>query len=274
MQETPEPETEMTSAARQRSITVKDVWKLPDELFEISGNVMDGPNRMACIDDNTGTIYLYNLSSRRIDDRIVFTGPGDFEAIAKVGNLYYALRSDGMLYQVQPRGKDKPVVEVIDLPLEQRNDTESMFYDAAHNRLLIGVKEKDPTDDSRKGIYAFDLKTKTMTLTPVIQIEEQEKPTKGGKKGDDQKKEKKATAKLKPSEIAIHPATGELYILNGPKATLVIAEPTGKVKQTIALDKTIFPQPEGMCFSDSGAFYISSEGAKGGSGVIAHVVVN
>jgi hypothetical protein len=250
-------------------VTIIKVWELPQELVEISANVLIDEQRMACIQDNAGTIYIYNLTSKAIEQKIVFTGKGDFESLVHVGNTFYALRADGHLYKISPGTKAEPVVETFDLPLSVENDTESMFYDATANRLLIGVKEKNRFNANTPGkeVYAFDLKTNTMSPNPVFTIEEPGDTT----TPDVKTKGKKKDRKFKPSEIAMHPSTRELYILNGPLSTLLVADNLGKVKKQYQLDKQLFPQPEGLCFSDSGELYLSSEGGNHGRGIIALV---
>ncbi len=258
-------------------------WLLPDELKEISANVFQDDTHMACIDDNEGIIYIYNLQSKRIDDKIRFAGKGDYEGLAKVQNTWYVLRSDGFLYEVQPGSKD-PAVKTVDLPLGVENDTESLCYDSAHNRLLIGVKEKDLTEQDKKGFYSFDLKTRKMNTNAVFYIEssynsedkeekdkhnDQEKAKDKDKSGKGKdKKKKKGDAEIKPSGIAINPANSELYILDGPSSRLFIADATGNIRSKIQLDKKIFPQPEGLCFNSKGDLYISSEAGKNEQGVI------
>jgi DNA-binding beta-propeller fold protein YncE len=249
------------------TVEVVDVWRLSAELMEISANVLVDEQRMACIQDNAGTIYIYNLKTKTIDQKIVFTGKGDFEALALVGNIFYVLRADGQLYRVEQTAGGLPRVETFDSPLSVENDTESMYYDAPGNRLLIAVKEKNLGASKGKEVYAFDLETNTLQGKPVFTIEETDNTEAVGQK----KKEKKKDKGLRPSEIAQHPATGEWYVLNGPTSTLFIADKQGRITRQYPLDKNTFPQPEGLCFSKTGALFISSEGSKNGSGIIALV---
>jgi len=251
-------------------VTIIQVWELPQELVEISANVLIDEQRMACIQDNAGTIYIYNLTSKAIEQKIVFTGKGDFESLVFVEKTFYALRADGHLYKITTSTKAKPTVEIFDLPLTVENDTESMFYDATASRLLIGVKEKNMANANAPGkeVYAFDLKTNTMSPKPVLTIEEPDAISPPDARKKDKKKKE---GKFKPSEIAMHPSTGELYILNGPASILLVADKLGKIKKQYPLDKQLFPQPEGLCFSTSGDLYISSEGGNRGRGIIALV---
>jgi uncharacterized protein YjiK len=249
--------------------TAYQTWTLPDELKEISSHALAGNDRMACIQDNDGIIYIYNLQSKEIEEEINFAGKGDYEGLARVGNAYWVLRSDGFLFEVQPRQGGKPVVTTYDLPLTLENDTESLFYDSAQNRLLVAVKEKDLTEADKKGVYAFDLAKKRMSTDAVFFIDGDRKETDREEEKDGKKKKKKN--EVKPSEIAIHPKTGEIYVLNGPESELLIVEPSGKIKSTRKLDKNVFPQPEGMCFSGDGNLYISSEAGKKHPAVIAKI---
>lgn len=246
-------------------------WTLPDVLKEISGNVLAGNDRMACIEDNEGIIYMYNLQSKKIDEEIQFAGKGDYEGIALVGDVYWVLRSDGFLFEVQPAKGGKPAVKTYDLPLTTENDTESLFYDREHKRLLVGVKEKDLTEKEKKGVYAFDLDKKRMNKEAAFYIDGEKKDKDDKDEDDKGKKKKKKKKEVKPSELAIHPKTGEIYVLDGPDSELLIVEPSGKIKSIQKLDKDVFPQPEGMSFSSDGSLYISSEAGKKGQAVIAKI---
>ncbi|WP_133054702.1 SdiA-regulated domain-containing protein [Niastella populi] len=250
-------------------------WRLPGVLKEISANVFSDNDHMACIQDNDGIIFIYNLQSRRIDGKIPFAGNGDYEGLAKVQNSWYVLRSDGFLFEVQEQSGAKPIVTTYDLPLTVENETEALCYDSANNRLLVGVKEKDLTEKDKKGVYGFDLKTKKMSTDAVFYLESPKKENdKDGKKDRDdddkgkEKKKKKDRSGIKPSGIAIEPGTGDLYILDGPSSRLITADSKGRIKSNVQLDKHTFPQPEGLCFSPGGDLYISSEGGKNGQGVI------
>jgi uncharacterized protein YjiK len=235
---------------------------MPEELLEISANVLIDETRMACIQDNKGIIYVYNLKTQAVEDKIEFGGKGDFEGLALVGDVYYALTGDGLLFEIS--GGSKHTVKTYDLPLSNENDTESLFYDKDKNRLLIGVKEKDLSSDEKKGIYGFDLAVKRMNSQAVYLIDDSDKKSDG--RGSN-----KIKGKIKPSEIIFHPQRGTLLILNGPTSQLIEADLSGNILSTVQFDKNDFPQPEGMCFSGSGKLYISSEGNKKHQAILAQV---
>jgi len=96
----------------------KQEWKMPKELKEISANVFVDDVHMACVQDNDGIIYIYNLQSETVDETIEFAGKGDYEGLALVHSTYYVLRSDGLLYEVQPQKGKAPRVKTYELPLK------------------------------------------------------------------------------------------------------------------------------------------------------------
>jgi len=252
----------------------KREWTMPKELKEISANVFVDDVRMACIQDNDGIIYIYNLQSESIDEQIPFAGKGDYEGLALVRSTYYVLRSDGVILEVQLQKGKPPLVKTYETPLKAENETESVCFDNENNRLLVAVKTKDLHEEDKKGIYAFDLKTKQMSTTAVAYIESKvsaDDHEGGNGKG---KKKKKEKAVIKPSDIALQPGTKDFYILDGPSARLFITDAKGNIRSGYELDRNILPQPEGICFSKSGDIYISSEANKNKHGMIVKFAAN
>jgi uncharacterized protein YjiK len=71
--------------------------------------------------------------------------------------------------------------------------------------------------------------------------------------------------KFKPSAAAIHPISGEVYIISSVNKLLVIADKEGKAREIYHLDEGVFKQPEGIAFEPDGTMIISNEAA--GQGV-------
>ena len=69
-----------------------------------------------------------------------------------------------------------------------------------------------------------------------------------------------------PSGLAIHPKSGNIYILSSKGKTMMILSPEGKIIALEKLNKKIHTQPEGIVFDQDGTLYISNEGKKGGKG--------
>jgi uncharacterized protein YjiK len=72
---------------------------------------------------------------------------------------------------------------------------------------------------------------------------------------------------LDPSGIAVHPKTGELYLVSTKARLFMVLDPTGVVLRIEHLDRAVHPQPEGISFTADGTMFISSEG-RGGTAVL------
>ena len=232
-------------------VTIQQKWELPSILVEVSGIAYIDARRFACVQDEAGTIFIYNTATASIEQQIVFTGPGDFEGIALNGNMAYIVRSDGVIFEVDmttKKTREYPTFLTVD------NNVETLFYDAPNNRLLLAGKEPDAAP-AYKNIYAFNLGTKSMSKEPVVKIDLANPALENGGKGSKKKKP------FMPSGIAIHPMSKDIYILDGPKSRLLVAGNDGAIKRVFELGKEFY-KPEGISFSPAGDLYISNEGKK------------
>ncbi|MFT6946360.1 MAG: hypothetical protein ACJARP_000771, partial [Vicingaceae bacterium] len=71
--------------------TVVNTWNLPKELSEISGMVWLRDDLLACVQDEEGVIFIYDLDKKQITSRVLFAGAGDYEGIAIHENDAYLL---------------------------------------------------------------------------------------------------------------------------------------------------------------------------------------
>ncbi len=242
-------------------------WTMPKELFEISSIAWLEGGKIAAVQDQKGIIYIYNLTSKKVEKRINFGADGDYEGLTFAGGHYFVMRSDGYMFEVDPTGK---IIKEYDLPLTAKDNVEPFFYDATKNRMLIGQKDGEKGIKT-KSFFAFDLTSRKFDPKPVYAIDladpivacgsAVEQETKGKKKS--KKKAKGAGRLIRPSEIVIDPKSKDIFIADGPSQRILVLSPIGKPKYYLSLDKNSFPQVEGMLFSPTGELYISTEGAKG-----------
>ena len=233
-------------------VSVIKKWDLPKELKEVSGIAYLDQNTFACIQDEDGIIFIYNRSSNTIEKEISFAGGGDYEGLTVKGSMAYVVRSDGRIFEVD-LNRGNPSVKEYDTPLTSDHNVEGLCFDKKNNRLLLAIKDEEPGNKNYKGIYAFNLSTKTLAKEPVLQINLNDKILNAatGKK----------SKTIKPSALGIHPVTNDLYITDGPEAKMLIMDATGTIKNFVSLGKD-FAQPEGITFSPQGDIFISNEGTK------------
>jgi len=237
-------------------------WDLPVILSEISGIALVNSNIMACVQDELGSIFLYDLRKNIIVSEIEFAGAGDYEGIAIVKTDAYVLRSDGMLYEISNfQDKSKKVSEYkLKLPKLIQN-FEGLCYDVKSNRLLIAPRTFDSDNTSMKGIYAFNLSDKRFSDKLIYSIDLTNPVF------DAVKKTGKKEAFI-PSEIAIHPVNGDIYISDARNKQLLLTNKNGEIKKLFTLNKNTFPKTEGIAIANDGNIYFSNEGKKSSPNIV------
>ncbi len=240
-------------------------------LQEISGLAFSSDNKsLLTLQDEAGILFWLNKNDGTIEKQITFKADGgDFEDLATVGETVYVLRSKGVISAIENVQDEKNLkVTVFDkTPLQKTADTEGLCYDAKNNRLLIACKGTT-SDPFSRAIWSFDLKTKQYATAPVFEINLKQIQAYLTSQNADKEEFKKffeateAEFNFGPSAIAIHPKTGDYYILSSVGKILVLTDALGRIKGIEKLQKKIHPQPEGIIFDADATLYISNEGKK------------
>ncbi|MBQ4913327.1 SdiA-regulated domain-containing protein [Maribacter sp. MMG018] len=239
-------------------------WELPTELKEISAIDWVDENSIAAVQDEDGIIFIYDLLKKKVVQKIEFGGAGDYEGLAVDDNNAYVLESNGRISIIQNyKNEDRTLTEYHTL-FSTKNDMESLELDNEHDRLLVIPKERGVDSDRYKGVYAFSLKDWELDEKPIFKIDMTDEVL-------DRYRKKKIQKTFRPSDMAIHPQTKEIYLLDGAHPKMLILDKNGKTKNVYTLNETLFPQPEGITFSPNGTLYISSEGEKNGVGTITEL---
>jgi len=234
---------------------ILNTYILPEILNEVSGIAWIDDNTFACVQDEDGYIFIYNTKKNSIVNEIKFSGSGDYEGIAISNYDAYVLRSDGLIYEIKNYESENRKISKIKTPFKESNNMESLTFDMQSNQLLIAPKDKDLGKKHIKSIYKIPLTTKIMDSIPLVKIDLKSKELK-------KHRPHKITNTLKPSDIAIHPYTQEIYVLEGTHPKLLILNKQGEFLKVITLDQQTFTQPEGITFDNEGNLFISNEAKK------------
>ncbi len=240
--------------------------ELPPELKEISGLAYDlSTQTLWANEDENGIIYRIHPEDGRLES-FPFAKKGDFEDLQLVGDALYALKSNGKITRIQQITSAAPVIEKFDTDLTEAHDCEGLGYDRANNRLLIACKG-DPVETTQRSIYTFDVTTHQFNKNILFSIKLVDIQTflkQNNLTGPAYKDWTDNTAlELGPSAIAVHPISGNYYILSSVGKVLLVTSPTGTILQLVLLDKKVHAQPEGMAFMPDGTLFISNEGKSG-----------
>jgi uncharacterized protein YjiK len=248
--------------AKPDDVAILQTWELSERLMELSGISYLGNQKMACVQDEEAVVFLYDLKAKKVLREIAFGDPDDYESVAVVGDTAYVLKSDGTIFEMKiPSGNQTEATAVkYAIPKFDDFDMESLGHDKQNKRLLL-VPKTNPQETEMRKVYAFDLATKKLNPDPLFEIDLKGKIREFDYGNEVFKDEE--TIKIEPADIAVHPISGLIYIIDAENHMILEFSPNGKPKAVYRLNAYIFKNPEGICFNPEGEMYISSEGSIG-----------
>jgi uncharacterized protein YjiK len=206
------------------------------------------------INDEQGMLFKIYIRKNPQVKKWKFSEGADYEDIVLVDSTFYALHSNGNISKFKFNNADSFDVEEHELPIEGKNEFESLYADTSGKMLYLVCKDCK-ADDENVSVYAYNISTAQFEKTPAYVLNQRK--ILGNLEG----KEKK----FKASAAAIHPITKELYIISSVNKCIVVADTQGRIKETYPIDEGLFKQPEGITFTPEGTMLISNEFADEGS---------
>lgn len=253
-------------------------YKMPKELTEISAIDIYKKSKLVCVQDQDGKVFIYDMKKDDVKKPIPFGKKGDYEGIANVNDTIYVLSSNGNLHQILQFDSPEQNTKEFKTPLNKENNTEGLCFDSANHRLLIACKN-DPGNNLKgvRAVYAFDLRAMKLSEQPVFQIKldvlksylmKTNKQKLLSEELKDLFDPEKGDVAFQPSEIAVHPLTGDFYMISTVGKLMVVLDRNGDMKFIESLSSDIFKQPEGICFRRDGTMFISDEGRSGHGNIL------
>lgn len=237
------------------------IIELPDILREASGLSASADGRSIwAVQDERGSLFSVSLDAGKVRE-FPFGSAGDYEGVEVVDGQVYVVLSSGTICQLEEKAGKFQVKAVFDTFLEEKNNVEGLGYDPVRKLLLVackGIPGKRGTDTgNKKAVYGFEVKNGRMMPNPLLCI--------SGKSLAPWASLKDLPADLdewfNPSGIAVHPQTGEWYILSAKNGNLLrVAPDTGEIRGISSIRSKLLEQPEGICFDHSGRLLIATEG--------------
>ena len=223
-------------------------FRLPPDLREISGLTVLDDAHLGAVQDEDGDLYVLDQTTGRVTAVVPFGPPGDYEGVERVGDRLFVLRADGAVLELAGWAGGEARTTTVETGLGADDcDAEGLGTDGA--RLLIACKEEgDDVFDDRNVVYAFDPDAGSLLPDPVLVIDPDAVP---------------GERKLRPSALAVHPATGHVVVLSSRRESLVALDAEGMAADVWDLRPAAFEQPEGLAFLPNGDAFVSSEGGDG-----------
>lgn len=241
-------------------------YAVPPELQELSGQTLSGDQQLACIEDETGELFFYNLRTQRLDSTVQFGPKGDYEDVARIPGGYLILRSDGTLFKRTGRQTTTYATG-----LSAANEPEGLTYDAASQTLLVACKSEPGAGlaNTKRAVYRLNPTTYRIEPRPAYVLDIEEILTRSPDAARQGKAAKKTgrLSQFAPAAVAVHPRTHHVFVLSARGNDLVELDAQGRLVAAQTLAPALFPHPEGLAFAPNGDLYVSSEaGSKKGPG--------
>lgn len=242
-------------------------FELPTTLEEISGLTYFDAGRLAAVQDEKGSYFILDAATGAVLGRQEFENDADYEGIERVGDSLYVLRSDGDLFEVWGWEGERLHRRRRPTGLTKGCDAEGLGYQASTHRLLIACKARPgQVPRGHKAVFAFDLATGRLLPEPAFLIPDARfNATIRDEKAIDESLRRLLAPILDlsgftPSGLAVHPRTGQVYVLSSVRKAVLVLDAGGEVAGVWALPEALVPQPEGITFLPNGDLFIATEG--------------
>lgn len=232
-------------------------YKLPGRLQEISGLAYWKENILLCVEDENGRLYLYDHAKEEVIQEIKFGKKGDYEGVTQSENIAYVIRSTGKLFYFNI--EDEPEVTKVDLPFKSSNDLEGITKGHKKDEFYIACKQNPELLENGvegRAVYTYNVKKDKVKTRPYIHLTSDSFKDEIKKAGLNPSKH----MPFLPSGIAVHPITEDVFLISSVGRLLIVLNKSGSIVSMAPLKRSLYRQPEGICFDNEGNMFISSEG--------------
>lgn len=230
--------------------------KMPKRLKEISG-LTYWNGHVYAVQDEKGNLYRIDSENEQTE-KIDFAKDGDYESVEVVDSFFLAMTSKGACYKIVLI-QDSAVTSKVERFTKKNQNLEGMALDPFTDHVLIA--SKGSPEDTTKTILSLRLSDMKLEEDPYYILDQEKLKTMA-------KDPVLGRYSFNPSALAVHPFTGNLFILSHPNQQLLVLGKDKAIRSLTPLNTQRFVQPEGICFAPDGTLYISTEGKKVGPGKI------
>lgn len=245
------PANAQTSAPPPGSLFAAEpdlVWRLPNQLREISGLAVSPDGRLFAHDDEHAIIHQIDITRGAIVKSFALGAPpiaGDFEGIAiSPEGEFWLTTAEGQIHRFREGANGASVAyETFDTGLADTCEIEGLAYVSAE-RLILACK-RNAARNMRNTIALYEWRpgerAQLWRSLPEAEITE-----------------RAGVRHFRPSSLDIDPATGRLLLLSAFDAALLELSPEGELLSARALGSGHI-QAEGVAVLTDGALAVADE---------------
>ena len=247
-------------------------FELDDLLKKVSGlSPSSDANTVASLQEEEGKIYMIDKKSGKITGTTFFVTEGEFQAIEYVRDTAFAMKGNGQIYKIWNLKGAQKNVKMVKTNLPRTSSYEGLSYDLANNRLLIAAKGQKEGEFTRQ-IFSFDVKTNQVSPEPAYEISlasfkeflmDKKEKNYASLRTDYVEKASTKGFEFAPSSLAVHPLTGNIFVLSSVNNVLLVLNQQGEIQEMTKLKKDQHFQPEGICFDEEGTMFIANSSKDG-----------
>lgn len=247
------------------------VLELPSVLREVSGLCVVDARTVACVQDEVGALFFVDIQGELPVRAVPFGEAADWEGVARVGDAYFVLRSDGYVGRVVSQGGAYRIVASTMLPAGPR-EWESLCHDEVRGCLLAmpkqGLADGKQARDER-AIYAIDVATLEVREEPVLVLSRRGLIDEARARGIALPTRTTERGKVRVdftfvcSELLAMPVTGEFLVLIARDGAIARLDAAGRLLAVSLIDRDVLPQAEGLALLPDGRLLVASEGVDG-----------
>ncbi|MDN3656074.1 hypothetical protein QWZ08_10585 [Ferruginibacter paludis] len=225
-------------------------YELPKKLKEISGVAAVNDSIIACVADEKGVVYFFNLNSNDIDNKIYFSDKGDFEDLTIIGDTIYVLDSKGVIWSIK-KFMQRPTISSVQLNIDKPFELEGICHRA--DTLFVAAKyyhNKKRDSEGRLPIWKMSMPLMQVDI-PFFDLPDIVKAPNG------------VSSPFHTSALIFDEINKEWIFISTHSKWMIRCGYSGNILFTQSLSAQEFTQPEGICFTPSGNLLISNEGREG-----------